>query len=143
MPATQVTQESVATGKTVLVLDDEPDLRKLVSAILASNGYTVLAASDGENAVKTFQKSRQPVDLLLLDVVSPGLCGPMVADRIAELQPGIRVLFMSGYENTNVVRRYVVDPGFALLAKPFNAEQLVRKVREVLEPASAVAAHAG
>src|SRR6267378_209920 len=71
--------------------------------------------------------------LLLLDVVSPGLSGPMVADRIAEIQPGLRVLFMSGYDNTNVVQRYVVEKGYALLPKPFTMEQLSRKVREVLE----------
>jgi CheY-like chemotaxis protein len=137
------TQEPAATGKTVLVLDDEPDVRRLVSAMLASSGYTVLTAGDGENAINTFQKSKQPVDLLLLDVVSPGLSGPMVADRIAELQPGLRVLFMSGYEDTSVVRRYVVDKGFALLTKPFTADQLVQKVREVLESSPALAAHAG
>ena len=137
------TQEPAATGKTVLVLDDEPDVRRLVSAMLASNGYTVLTAGDGENAINIFQKSKQPVDLLLLDVVSPGLSGPMVADRIAELQPGLRVLFMSGYEDTSVVRRYVVDKGFALLTKPFTADQLAQKVREVLETSPALAAHAG
>lgn len=142
MLAAQIDQEPAGAGKTVLVLDDEPDMRKLVSAMLTSNGYTVLTADDGESAIRTFQKSKQPVDLVLLDVVSPGLSGPMVADRITELQPGTRVLFMSGYENTNVVRRYVVDQGFALLTKPFTADQLVRKVREVLEPALA-AAHAG
>ena len=142
MLAAQIDQEPAGAGKTVLVLDDEPDMRKLVSAMLASNGYTVLTADDGESAIRTFQKSKQPVDLVLLDVVSPGLSGPMVADRITELQPGTRVLFMSGYENTNVVRRYVVDQGFALLTKPFTADQLVRKVREILEPAAAVAAHA-
>jgi two-component system, cell cycle sensor histidine kinase and response regulator CckA len=143
MLATQTTHETVATGKTVLVLDDEPEIRKLVSAMLASNGYTVLTADGGENAIKTFQKSNHPVDLLLLDVVSPGLCGPMVADRIAELQPGIRVLFMSGYKDTSVVQRYVVEQGFALLTKPFTAAQLGKKVREVLEPAPAVAAAHG
>jgi len=69
----------------------------------------------------------------LLDVVSPGLSGPMVADRIAELQPnGLRVLFMSGYDNTNVVQRYVVEKGYALLTKPFTMDQLSKKVRDVL-----------
>ena len=122
------TQEPAATGKTVLILDDEPDVRRLVYAMLASNGYTVLTAGDGESAINTFQKSKQPVDLLLLDVVSPGLSGPMVADRIAELQPGLRVLFMSGYEDTSVVQRYVVDKGFALLTKPFTADQIKEKL---------------
>jgi two-component system cell cycle sensor histidine kinase/response regulator CckA len=138
MPAIKATPD--ATGKTILVLDDEPDVRQLVSAILASNGYTVLSADNGENAIKIFEKRKQPVDLLLLDVVSPGLSGPMVAERLTELQPGLRVLFMSGYQNTSVVRRFVVEKGFALLKKPFTAEQLAKKVREVLE--SSAAAHA-
>ena len=139
MRATQATQKAAATDKTVLVLDDEPDVRKLVSAMLASNGYTVIAADSGENAIKTFKKRKQPVDLLLLDVVAPGLAGPTVAERLIELQPGLRVLFMSGYDATSVVRRYVVDKGFTLLKKPFTADQLVKKVREVLESAAVAA----
>jgi len=131
MSVSKVTQPHA--GPTVLVFDDEPDVRKLVSTVLASNGYTVLTVDSGENAIKLFQKRKQPVDLLLLDVVSPGLSGPMVADRISELQPGVRVMFMSGYDYTRVVRRYVIDKGFALLKKPFTPDQLTKKVREVME----------
>ena len=141
MSATKASKRAAATGKTVLVLDDEPDVRKLVSAMLTSNGYTVLTADSGENAIKTFKKRKQPVDLLLLDVVSPGLPGPVVAERLAGLQPGLRVLFMSGYDATSVVRRYVVEKGFALLKKPFTADQLAKKVRDVLE--SALSAQVG
>ena len=122
-----------AVGRTILVLDDEADVRKMVAAMLTSNGYKVLTAENGDNAIKAFKKSKQPIDLLLLDVVSPGMSGPMVADRIAELQPGLRVLFMSGYGSTNVVQRYVVEKGYALLTKPFTEPQLAKKVREVLE----------
>jgi two-component system cell cycle sensor histidine kinase/response regulator CckA len=119
-------------GRIVLVLDDEPEVRKLVATMLSSNGYTVLTAGNGESAIKTFKKSKQPVDLVLLDVVAPGLSGPMVADRLTELQPGLRVLYMSGYDSTNVVQRYVVDKGHALITKPFTERQLAKKVREVL-----------
>ena len=111
MASTQATKQTPGTGKTILVLDDEADVRKLVAAMLVSNGYQVVTADNGDNAIKAFRKSKHPIDLLLLDVVSPGLSGPMVADRIAEIQPGLRVLFMSGYDNTNVVRRYVVEKG--------------------------------
>jgi two-component system, cell cycle sensor histidine kinase and response regulator CckA len=141
MPTTQGNKKAAAAGKTVLVLDDEPDVRKLVSAILTSHGYTVLTADSGESAIKTFKKRKQPVDLLLLDVVSPGLPGPVVAERLAGLQPGLRVLFMSGYDDTSVVRRYVVEQGFSLLKKPFTPDELAKRVREVLE--SALSAHAG
>ena len=141
MPATN--RKTAATGKTVLVLDDEPDVRKLVSAMLTSTGYTVLTADNGENAIQIFKKRKQPIDLLLLDVVSPGLPGPVVAERLAGLQPGLRVLFMSGYDATSVVRRYVVEKGFALLKKPFTPDELAKKVREVLEPNPTLSAHAG
>ena len=123
------------TGKVVLVLDDEAEVRKVVAEMLSSNGYKVLTADNGDSAIKAFKKNRQPVDLLLLDVVSPGLSGPMVADRLAALRPGLRVLFMSGYDHTHVVQRYVVEKGWALLTKPFTEHQLVKKVREVLEAA--------
>lgn len=142
MSASNATQQHPGAGKTVLVLDDEADVRKLVAAMLTGDGYNVLTADNGDNAIKAFKKSKHPVDLLLLDVVSPGLAGPMVADRLAELEPGLRVMFMSGYDGTSVVRRYVVEEGYALLSKPFTPDQLARKVREVLDapPVHAAAA---
>ncbi len=124
-------------GKTILVLEDEPDVRKLVASMLAGHGYKVLTAPNGESAIKMFKRTRQPVDLVLLDVVAPGLSGPMVAERLTQLQPGLRVLYMSGYNSTNVVQRYVVDQGHALLAKPFSERQLANKVREMLRTESA------
>lgn len=137
MPTSRGVNPPAGAGKTVLVLEDEPDVRKLVATMLSNNGYKVLTAANGESAIKTFKRSKQPVDLVLLDVVSPGLSGPMVADRLTELQPGLRVLYMSGYDSTNVVQRYVVDKGHALLTKPFSERQLTNKVREVLRGESA------
>ena len=138
MPIIKGPHPAASDGRTILVLDDEPDIRKLVATMLSNSGYRVLTASNGESAIKTFKKSRQPIDLVLLDVVSPGLSGPMVADRLSELQPNVRVLFMSGYDHTNVVQRYVVEKGHALITKPFTEKQLVKKVRDVLqaEPAA-------
>jgi two-component system cell cycle sensor histidine kinase/response regulator CckA len=133
MSISQATQSQPGAGKTVLVLEDEAEVRKLVAAVLTSNGYKVLTADNGDNAITAFKRSKQPVDLLLLDVVSPGMSGPMVADRIVESQPGLPVLFMSGYDRTNVVQKYVVEKGYALLTKPFSPEQLVNKVRDVLD----------
>jgi CheY-like chemotaxis protein len=135
-------QQQPGSGQTVLVLDDEADVRKLVAAMLTSQGYNVLTADNGDHAIQSFRKSKHPVDLLLLDVVSPGLAGPTVAERLAALQPGLRVMFMSGYAATSVVQRYVVEMGYALLLKPFTPDELARKVREVLEapPVAAAAA---
>jgi two-component system cell cycle sensor histidine kinase/response regulator CckA len=115
----------------VLVVDDEPEIRKLVTAMLARNGYRVLSADSGENALRLF-KSNPDTDLLLTDVVSPGMSGPMIADQISVLKPDIKVLFMSGYDGTQVVQRYVVEKGYSLLTKPFSMEQLESKVRAVL-----------
>lgn len=120
------------TAKTVLVVDDEPEIRKLVTAMLSRSGYRVLTADTGENAVRLFRQ-HDKVDLLLTDVVAPGMSGPMIADQVAALKPDIRVLFMSGYDSTQVVQRYVVEKGYSLLIKPFTMEQLGQKVRAVLE----------
>lgn len=122
--------------QTILVVDDEPEIRRLVTAMLTRNGYSVLSADCGENAIRLFRNNPQ-TDLLLTDVVAPGMSGPMIADEIATLKPDIKVLFMSGFDGTQVVQRYVVEKGYSLLVKPFTMEQLERKVQGLLgEPAS-------
>ncbi|MDQ6666194.1 MAG: response regulator [Acidobacteriota bacterium] len=126
---------------TILVVDDEPEVRKLVSAMLTRSGYKLVMSDSGDNALKIFKKYDPPIDLLLTDVVAPGMSGPMLADQLTEIQPGLRVLFMSGYDQSQVVRKYVVDRGFALLAKPFTMEQLESKVAEVLRGPQGIAAH--
>src|SRR5215471_3101665 len=123
--------------KTILVVDDEPEIRKLVSAMVAAKGYSVLTADSGDHAITLVKNLKQPIDLLLTDVVAPGMSGPMLADKLLEQQPDLRVLFMSGYDNTNVVQRYVVEKGHALLHKPFTVEELGRKVAEMLNHRSA------
>ncbi len=117
---------------TILVVDDEPEIRKLVTAMLTKNGYQVLTADSGENALRLF-RNNPGVDLLLTDVVAPGMSGPMIADEIATLRPDIKVVFMSGYDNTQVVQRYVVEKGYSLLIKPFTMERLSKMIREVME----------
>jgi hypothetical protein len=117
--------------KTILVVDDEPDIRKLVTAMLTKSGYRVLTADSGDHAIRLF-RNHPETDLLLTDVVAPGMSGPMIADRIAAMNPNIKVLFMSGYDGTQVVQRYVVESGYSLLVKPFTMEELERKVQSVL-----------
>ncbi len=127
--------------KTILVVDDEPEIRKLVAAMVARQGYNVLTADNGEHAITLTRNQQTPIDLLLTDVVAPGMSGPMLADKLVEMQPGLRVMFMSGYDNTQVVQRYVVEKGYALLHKPFTVEELGRKVAEVLgkpQPAATI-----
>src|SRR5579863_5392753 len=117
---------------TIVVVDDEPEIRKLVSAMLSRSGYRVLIADTGENAVELVRNNPE-TDLLLTDVIAPGMSGPMIADQIAALKPDIKVLFMSGYDGTRAVQRWVVEKGYSLLVKPFTMEQLEHKVRGVLE----------
>jgi CheY-like chemotaxis protein len=127
--------------KTILVVDDEPEIRKLVSAMVTAKGYNVLTADSGEHAITLVKSRGTPIDLLLTDVVAPGMSGPMLADKLVEQQPDLKVLFMSGYDNTHVVQRYVIEKGHALLHKPFTVEELGRKVAELLNHRSATISH--
>ena len=126
--------------KTILVVDDEPEVRKLVGAMVSRYGFNVLTADSGEHAITVFKKRIDEIDLLLTDVVAPGMSGPVLADKLVELKPGLKILFMSGYDNTQVVQHYVVEKGHALLPKPFTLEELGRKVEQVLGEALPVQA---
>jgi len=118
--------------QTVLVVDDEPSILKLVSTMLEAKGYRVLAAGNGEQALHIFAENPE-IDLLLTDVAAPGMSGPMIADQIAAQQPGIKVLFMTGYDGTQVVQRYVVERGCSLIVKPFTLNKLITKISAMLE----------
>jgi two-component system cell cycle sensor histidine kinase/response regulator CckA len=120
--------------QTVLVVDDEPNVLQLVESILEEAGYSVIAANSAANAIKAFDKMAYRPDLLLTDVVMPGMSGPMLVDQLLAKQPGLKVLFMSGYDDRQVVQRYVVEKGFRLLAKPFSLSGL-RAAVESTEPA--------
>jgi two-component system, cell cycle sensor histidine kinase and response regulator CckA len=119
--------------ETILVVEDEDSVRNLVAEILALRGYNVLQAADGATALMVGDHHEGPLHLLLTDMVMPCMGGPEVARRISERRPGIRVLFMSGYSDTAVVRHGMLDAGAAFIEKPFGAEGLARKVREILD----------
>ncbi|HTS27832.1 MAG TPA: response regulator [Bryobacteraceae bacterium] len=125
--------------KTILVVDDEPEVRKLVAAMAAKTGYTVITADSGEHALTLYKHHNAPVELLITDVVQPGMSGPMLADRLTALQPDMKVLYMSGYDNTMVVQKYVVERGHALLTKPFNNREFETKLQELLHLKAPVA----
>jgi len=99
-------------------------------------GYTAVTADSGEHALTVYKNQRSPLTLLITDVVQPGMSGPMLADKLTALQPDLKVLYISGYDNTHLVQKYVVEKGHALLAKPFTVEELKDKMRELL-PAAA------
>jgi len=119
---------------TVLVLEDEPAVREVATAILRDLGYRVLEASDGAEALRVFEQNGGKVDLLLSDVVLPGgMKGHEVARRLKEVRPGLSVLFMSGYTENAIVHHGRLDDGVHFIAKPFAREQLARKVTQVLD----------
>jgi two-component system, cell cycle sensor histidine kinase and response regulator CckA len=123
--------------KTILVVDDEPEIRKLVGAMVSQSGYTAITADSGEHAMTLFKRQKEPIELLITDVVQPGMSGPMLADKLTALQPDLKVLYISGYDNTHVVQKYVVEKGHALLPKPFTVDELRAKVEKILQPAVA------
>ena len=110
-------------------------MRRLVAEILESTGYTVLQAGDGPSALELLRRHTGPLDLLVTDVVMPGMSGPDVAGAVAAMRPGAQVLYISGYTDSSVGQHGVLEPGIAFLQKPFAADVLTRKVREVLDGA--------
>jgi CheY-like chemotaxis protein len=127
--------------RTVLVVDDEPDILRLLQSILAEEGYEVTVAKGAESAIKAFESFRSRPDLLLVDVVMPGMSGPMLVERLRQTDPDLKVLFMSGYDDRHVVQRYVVDKGFHLIAKPFTVSSLRLAIEEVINNSASTSPH--
>ena len=119
-------------SETILVVEDEGEVRKLAVEILRRQKYKVLEAARGEEALLTCTKHKGPIDLLLTDVVMPGLNGPEVARRLKYLYPELKVIYMSGYSEKGIFQRGILEPEIGLLQKPFSLESLTGKVREVL-----------
>jgi two-component system cell cycle sensor histidine kinase/response regulator CckA len=125
--------------ETVLLAEDEEAVRRLAAMALERSGYRVIAAPDGQAALDMAAAHDGRIDLLLTDVIMPGLNGRELANRFATIHPETRVLFMSGYAGEALSAQGVLDSSVAFLAKPFVPAELARKVREVLdEPAGGV-----
>ena len=120
-------------SETVLLVEDESDLRELAGEVLAARGYAVLQAGAPAEALQLAERHAGPIHLLVTDVVMPGMSGRELADRLLRAYPALRVLFMSGYTDTAIVHHAVLDPGTPFLHKPFTPDALARKVRDVLD----------
>jgi CheY-like chemotaxis protein len=119
-------------SETVLVVEDAPAVRAVMRQVLKRQGYTVLDAPDGAEALRLAAEHTGPIQLLLTDLVMPVLGGRQLTEQLTELRPETKVLFTSGYTDDAVVRHGLLETGVAFLQKPFAPEVLARKVREVL-----------
>jgi len=137
-PAPAPSLDAVVGGsETVLLVEDEAALRSLAQEILRDQGYKVMAAGSGPEALAIAGSHPAAIDLLVTDVVMPGMDGRELADRLLPIHPETRCLFMSGYTDDAIVRRGVREEGMPFLQKPFTIDALALKVREVLdEPAA-------
>jgi CheY-like chemotaxis protein len=121
--------------ETVLVVEDEESVRALAIRILRERGYSVLEAADGMEALRIAGEFAGEIHMVLTDVVMPGMSGRDLISRLEAARPGIKALFVSGYTDNVIVHRGVLDSNVAFLQKPFSADGLARKVREVIDSA--------
>ena len=121
-----------AGAQTVLVVEDEEELRELTRRLLQRHGYTVLVAGSADEALRLFERNAS-IDVLLTDVVMPGASGPELTRQLVERRPALKVIYMSGYTDEAIAHHGVLNPEIAFLHKPFTSEALGRKIREVLD----------
>jgi len=124
---------------TVLVVDDEAELLAMVREMLEGAGYRILTASDAEEALRIAAGHAAPIDLLLTDVVMPGMSGYALAQQVTRDRPETKILYMSGFTLVPAHQALLegdpgLEPGTRIIAKPFTIERLTAKVREVLDP---------
>jgi two-component system cell cycle sensor histidine kinase/response regulator CckA len=124
--------EQLHGTETVLVVEDQPEVRELIARTLREYGYAVIVVAHGADAVAAAHAHDGPIHLMLTDVVLPGASGRAVARLVVANRPSLRVLYMSGYTERAVDQHGVLEPGLAFIQKPFSGEALVRKIREVL-----------
>jgi hypothetical protein len=133
---TQPESFAASSQARILVVEDDPTVRKLVTGILQRSGHKVLTAADGESALTLLEQSTEPIQLAILDVVMPGMNGREVAERLTGHAGDLKVLYMSGYTDDEVIHRGVRDLSSRFIQKPFTAAELTRKVGEVLSSRS-------
>jgi two-component system, cell cycle sensor histidine kinase and response regulator CckA len=120
-------------AETVLLVEDEARVRKLILDILTAHGYTVVEATRGEEAIRLCKSRRGAIDLAVIDVVMPEMSGPDLARQIAPICPGMRLLYISGYADEAILHHGIPQSGMEFLQKPFLPDALLRKVREMLD----------
>jgi two-component system, cell cycle sensor histidine kinase and response regulator CckA len=117
---------------TVLVVEDELAVRRLASRVLRARGYRVLEASNGADALRLVDRHGGPLDLVLTDIIMPGLSGPALVERLLHGEPDLKVLYITGYSEEAIREHGLLPAGGALLEKPFTAHQLAERVHAAL-----------
>jgi len=134
----EVPVEKIPQGnETILVVEDDGSVRKIVVDLLRVQGYKVLEATGGKEALIIFEKEKNPIHLILTDIVMPQMNGPQVIERLRQVRKDFKVLYMTGYTDEAIVQHGVVDKTINLIHKPFTIQKLARKVREILDKKSA------
>ncbi|HSL92955.1 MAG TPA: response regulator, partial [Candidatus Limnocylindrales bacterium] len=132
--APEISSSAPSTGKeTVLVVEDQDEVRNLVEEILCTQGYTVLKASNGDEALRLGKGRKKAIHLLLTDMVMPGMNGKELAERMLERYPRMKVILMSGYTEDGLIQWGTIIQGMDFLKKPFRVETLIQQVRKVLD----------
>jgi CheY-like chemotaxis protein len=125
--------EQLGGSETILLVEDERPMRTLAKRILEMYGYKMITAADAESALEGFELHGGLVDLLLTDVVLPGMRGPDLAEKLRITQPQLKVLYMSGYTDTDMAQQDLLDEVAGYLQKPFHSSELIREVRRLLD----------
>ena len=113
--------------------EDDASLRKLTRIVLESFGYSVITAEDGEDAITKFMENREKIHLVILDMIMPKKNGKEVSEVLRKVSPGIKILFVSGYTMDIIKNKELTESGFDFIHKPVRPQELLKKVREVLD----------
>jgi PAS domain S-box-containing protein len=132
-PAPKTALKPGPATETILLVEDNDAVREIVSEILQDLGYTVLIARNGQHALKLVSSYSEPIDLLLSDIVMPGISGRTLAETLQQTHPNLKVLLMTGYSEETIADFGVVTPKIDLLQKPYMPQDLIRKVQEILD----------
>ena len=137
VPEPLTTAARVRACGTVLVVEDQEEVRRLMKTVLQSEGFNVLAAAGGDAALSLARRYSETIHLLITDVIMPDMTGKQLADQLVPIRPGMKVLYISGYSGDVLAQRGVLEPDVAYLPKPFTPVTLSARVREILGPGAA------